>query len=259
MPTVKLPDAALYYEFSGPEGAPVLVLSNSLGTNLHIWDGQIADFTKHFRLLRYDTRGHGKSSVTPGPYSLAQLSNDVLRLLDALQLSQVYFCGVSMGGMTAMFLGIHSPSRFTKIVACSAAANIGTPESWNARIDAVKKGGMKAVASAVIERWFTPPFRTTHPAEMAKMQAILESVNPDGYIANCAAVRDMDLRDSLTAINIPALIISGTYDPGATSADGRYLAEHIPGSRFFEIAASHISNIEAQIVFNREVLSFLLA
>ncbi|HEY2120889.1 MAG TPA: 3-oxoadipate enol-lactonase [Candidatus Acidoferrum sp.] len=259
MPTVKLPDAELYYEFSGPEGAPILVLSNSLGTNLHIWDGQIADFTKHFRLLRYDTRGHGKSSVTPGPYSLAQLSNDVLHLLDALQLSQVYFCGVSMGGMTAMFLGIHSPSRFNKIVACSAAAKIGTPESWNARIDAVKKDGMKAVASAVIERWFTLTFRTTHPAEMARMQAILENANPDGYIANCAAVRDMDLRDSLTAINIPALIISGTYDPGTTPADGRYLAEHIPVSRFFEIAASHISNIEAQIVFNREVLSFLLA
>lgn len=259
MPTVKLPDAELYYEYSGPEGAPVLVLSNSLGTNLHIWDGQIADFTKHFRLLRYDTRGHGKSSVTPGPYSLAQLSDDVLRLLEALQLSQVFFCGVSMGGMTAMFLGIHAPFRLTKIVTCSAAAKIGTPESWNARIDAVKKGGMKAVASTVIERWFTPPFCTTHPAEMAKMQAILESTNPDGYIANCAAVRDMDLRDSLTAINIPALIISGTFDPGATPADGRYLAEHIPGSRFFEIAASHISNIEAQIVFNREVLSFLLA
>jgi 3-oxoadipate enol-lactonase len=161
--------------------------------------------------------------------------------------------------MTAMFLGIHSPSRFHKIVACSAAAKIGTPEFWNARIEAVKKGGMKAVASAVIERWFTPPFRTTHPAEMAKMQVILESANPDGYIANCAAVRDMDLRDFLPVINIPTLIISGTYDPGTTPADGRFLAKHIPGSRFFEISASHISNIEAQIVFNREILSFLLA
>jgi 3-oxoadipate enol-lactonase len=259
MPTAQLSDAELYYEFSGPEGAPALVLSNSLGTDLHIWDGQIADFTKHFRLLRYDTRGHGKSSVTSGPYSLAQLSNDVLHLLDALQLSQVYFCGVSMGGMTAMFLGIHSPSRFHKIVACSAAAKIGTPESWNARIEAVKKGGMKAVASAVIERWFTPRFRATYPAEMVKMQAMLESANPDGYIANCAAVRDMDLRDSLAAMRIPTLIVSGTHDSGTTPADGRFLAEHIPASHFFEIPASHISNIEAQIEFNREVLSFLLA
>jgi 3-oxoadipate enol-lactonase len=259
MPIVKLPGTDLYYGFSGPEGAPVLVLSNSLGTNLHMWDAQIPDFTKHFRVLRYDTRGHGRSSVTPGLYSIAQLSDDVLHLLDALQLSQVHFCGLSMGGMTGMFLGFHSPARFHKIVACSAAAKIGTAESWNARIEAVKKGGMKSIASTVIERWFTAPFRASHPTEVAAMQAMLENANPQGYLANCAAVRDMNLRDSLAVIKVPTLIVCGTHDPAATVAEGRYLAEHIPGSSFVELSASHISNIEAKTTFNREVLPFLLA
>jgi 3-oxoadipate enol-lactonase len=259
MPTAKLTDAELYYEFSGREGAPVLVLCNSLGTNLRLWDGQITEFTKHFRLLRYDTRGHGQSSITLGPYSLAQLSKDVLDLLDSLQLLKVYFCGISMGGMTGMFLGIRFPERFHKIVACSAAAKIGTPESWNARIEAVNKGGMKAVASAVIERWFTPSFRTTNPMDVSAMQAMLENANPDGYVANCTAVRDMDLRDSLATLKVPTLIVSGEHDPGTTPADGHFLAEHIPGSRFVKVSASHISNIEARTAFNREVLSFLLA
>jgi len=259
MPTAKLPDAELYYEFCGAESAEVLVLSNSLGTHLHLWDAQISEFARHFRLLRYDTRGHGRSSVTPGPYSISQLSNDVLHLLDALNLSQVYFCGVSMGGMTGMYLGIHSPSRFRKIVAASTAAKIGTQESWDTRIETVKKNGMKAVSSAVLDRWFTPSFRTTHPAEIATMQGMLESANPDGYVANCAAVRDEDLRESLANSKVPTLIVSGTHDPGTTPADGRYLTEHIPGSRFVELSASHICNIEAQIAFNREVLSFLLA
>ena len=132
MPTAKLADAEIYYEFSGNETAPVAVLSNSLGTNLHMWDSQVAEFTNHFRLLRYDTRGHGRSTVTSGPYSIDQLSNDVLHMLDALNLPKVYFCGVSMGGMTGIYLSTHFPDRFHKIAACSTAAKIGTQESWNA-------------------------------------------------------------------------------------------------------------------------------
>ena len=259
MPTAKLADADIYYEFSGPESAPVLVLSNSLGTSLSMWDLQVTDFTKHFRLLRYDTRGHGKSAVTPGPYSIAQLSNDVWHLLDALNLSKVYFCGISMGGMTGIYLSIHFPDRFQKIAACSTAAQIGTQESWNARMDAVKSGGMKAVANAVLDRWFTQSFRASHPAELTRMQAMLESANPDGYVRNCAAVRDADLRASLASSKVPMLIVSGTHDPGTPPTEGRYLSEHIPGSRFVELSASHICNIEAQVAFNREVLSFFLA
>ncbi len=259
MPTAKLADAEIYYEFRGNEAAPVVVLSNSLGTNLRMWDAQIAEFTKHFRLLRYDTRGHGGSTVTPGPYSIPQLSNDVLHLLDTLNLSKVHFCGVSMGGMTGLYLGAHFPDRFHKIAACSTAAKIGTEESWNARIDTVRRVGMKAIATAVLDRWFTQSYRASHPGELTRMQGMLEAADPEGYIANCAAVRDADLRPSLSGSKVPVLVISGTHDPGTPPAEGRYLTEHIPGSRFFELSASHICNIEAQIVFNREVLSFFLA
>lgn len=259
MPIAKLPDAELHYEWSGPEHAPVVLFSNSLGTTLRMWDVQIADFAQHFRLLRYDTRGHGQSTAPPGPYTIEQLSNDVLHLLDVLQLKQVYFCGLSMGGTIGQFLGSHWSERFPKIVLCSTAAKIGTPANWNARIATVQQNGMKAVASAVIERWFTAPYRASHPAEIATMQAMLENTNPAGYAANCAAVRDADLTPWLAAIKVPTLIVSGIHDPATTPADGRFLAEQLPDARLVEVPAAHISNIEAQASFNREVLSFLLA
>lgn len=259
MPFAKLPDSQLHYELAGPEDAPVLLFSNSLGTTLHMWDAQLPDFTKHFRVLRFDTRGHGESSVTPGPFTIEQLSNDVLHLLDFLHLEQVSLCGLSMGGMTGMFLGAHSPTRFHRIVLCNTAAKIGTPEVWNARIEAVQKSGMNSVASAVIERWFTPSFRAAHAGTTSTMLSMLENANPAGYVANCAAVRDFDFRDRLSELRVPALVVSGTHDPVTTPSDGRFLVQHIPTAQFVEIPAAHISNIEAQVEFNREVLSFLHA
>lgn len=257
MPFAKLPDAQIHYELSGAENAPVLVFSNSLGTTLQMWDAQLADFSTRFRILRYDTRGHGQSSVTPGPYSIEQLTNDALNLLDFLAFPQVSFCGLSMGGMTGMCLGATAASRFHKIVLCNTAAKIGTPEIWDTRIDTVWKGGMRAVAGSVIERWFTESFRNSHPAPTVSMRAMLEHANSEGYLANCAAVRDFDFRDRLSTVKVPTLIVSGTHDPVATPADGRFLADRIPGARFVEVPASHISNVEAKTQFNREVLSFL--
>ncbi len=257
MPFAKLPDAQIYYEWSGPEHAPVLVFSNSLGTTHRMWDPQIADFTKHFRLLRYDTRGHGQSSVTPGPYSIEQLSWDVVRLLDFLQLDRVYFCGLSMGGMTGMFLGANAPNRFHKIVLCNTAATIGTLESWNARIEAVHKGGMRAVAGAVLERWLTPAYRATHPTETAGVLRMLEEANPEGYAANCAAVRDMDQREALQNVKVPTLVLAGTHDTSTPAAEGQFVAQHILGASYVEVNAAHLSNLEAKEEFNRQVASFL--
>jgi 3-oxoadipate enol-lactonase len=259
MPIAKISNIELHYELSGPEQAPVLLFSNSLGTTLHMWDAQVAEFSKHFRLLRYDTRGHGQTSVPAGPYTIEQLSADVVHLLDILHLQRVNFCGLSMGGSTGQFLGAHFPERFHKMVLCSTAVKIGTPESWDARISAVQKDGMKVVASAVIERWFTAPYRVSHPAEIATMQSMLENANPAGYASNCAAVRDADLRPSVSLIRLPALVISGAHDPATTPADGRSLAQQIPNARYAELSAAHISNIEAQAAFNQEVLSFLLS
>jgi 3-oxoadipate enol-lactonase len=257
MPFAKLPDAQIFYEWSGPESAPVLVFSNSLGTTHRMWDPQVATFTENFRLLRYDTRGHGQSSATKGPYTIEQLSWDVVRLLDCLQLDRVHFCGLSMGGMTGMFLGANAPKRFHKIVLCNTAAKIGTLESWNARIESVKKGGMRAVAGAVLERWLTPSYRAAHPAETAAVLRMLEEANPGGYVACCAAVRDMDQRESLQNVKVPTLVLAGTHDMSTPAADGQFVAKHIPGASYVEVNAAHLSNLEAQSEFNSHVANFL--
>lgn len=253
----KLPDAQLHYEWAGPEDGPVLVFSNSLGTTFRMWDAQVEEFAKYFRVLRYDTRGHGQSSVTPGPYSISQLGWDVVRLLDTLGLDRVYFCGLSVGGMTGMFLGANAPQRFHKIVLCNTAVKIGTAQSWNTRIDAVEKNGMNSVAAAVIERWFTPGYRASHPAETAEARSMLEETNAGGYAASCAAVRDADFTQSLETVRVPVLVAAGKSDPVTTPADGQFLAKYIPIAKYVELPAAHLSNIEAKETFNREVLSFL--
>ncbi len=259
MPFAKLQDGHLHYELAGPEHAAVLLFSNSLGATLQMWNSQIAESTKHFRVLRYDTRGHGQSSIMPGPYNIEQLSNDVLHLLDVLELQKVYFCGLSMGGLTGMHLGVHAPTRFHKIVLCNTAAKIGVAENWNARIKIVRGPGIKTVSASVVERWLTPAYRATHSAEFATLQTMLESADPAGYIANCAVVRDADERGTLGAIKVPTLVVSGTHDPVTTPADGHFLADNIPGAKYVELPAAHLSNIEAHSDFNREVLTFLRA
>ena len=213
MPLAKLPDAQIFYQWDGPENAPVLVFSNSLGTTHRMWDPQVQALSKHFRLLRYDTRGHGQSSVTPGPYTIEQLATDVLHLLDTLKIERACFCGLSMGGMIGMILGSVAAPRFHKIVLCNTGAKIGLPDVWNARITAVQQGGMKAVAGGVLERWLTPGYRAAHPAETSQVLAMLESTDPAGYAACCGAVRDMDYREQLHRVQVPVLVIAGAHDP----------------------------------------------
>jgi 3-oxoadipate enol-lactonase len=235
-----------------------LVFCNSLGTTLEMWEPQMAVFAKHFRVLRYDSRGHGLSSVPPGPYTVEQLADDVVHLLDAQKLERVLFCGLSIGGMTGMRLGTVAAERFDKIVLCNTAAKIGTAETWNARISTVQKGGMKAVASGVIERWLTADYRAMHPVETARGIAMLENANPEGYVASCAAVRDMDQRETITEIRVPTLALSGTNDAVTPPSEGRFIAERVPGAQFKEVKAAHLSNWEAAEEFNREVSHFLL-
>ena len=257
MPYLKLNDGQLFYQWDGPESAPVVVFSNSLGTTHRMWDPQLDAFTRHFRVLRYDGRGHGQSSATPGPYTIEQLAADVVRLLDALKLDRVHFCGLSMGGMIGMFLGAAHASRLHKIVLCNTAAKIGTPDVWNARITAVQAGGMKAVAGAVIDRWLTAGFRAAHPGDTAQVLSMLEGCNPAGYAASCSAVRDADFRQKLAGVQVATQVIAGTHDPATPPADGRALSELIRGAKYAELPAAHLSNIEAREDFNREVLAFL--
>lgn len=257
MPFAASDHAQIHYAFEGQPGKPVLVLSNSLGTDFSMWDPQLSEFLKSFRVLRYDTRGHGQSSITPGDYSMEQLGKDVIALTDALKLDSFHFCGLSMGGQIGMWVALNAPQRLNKLVLCSTAAKIGTPEMWNARIDSVRKNGMKQVAAAAMERWFSMSFRQKNPAVIASTQRTLEQTSPEGYASNCAAVRDFDFREQLHRIHTPTLIISGTHDPATPPADCRFLAERIPGARYIELNAAHLSNIEEPERFSREVVTFL--
>jgi 3-oxoadipate enol-lactonase len=252
-------DLRAHYASSGAAGTPVLVLSNSLGTNFSMWDPQVPAFEKHLRVLRYDSRGHGQSSVTPGPYRIEQLARDVLHILDRLGMDRVHFCGLSMGGMIGMWLGVNAPERLHKLVLCNTAARIGTAEVWNARIDAVNKNGMKSIAPAIIERWFTPAFRAAAPEIVANAQRMIEDSPPGGYSACCAAIRDMDLRESISTVPVPTLVLSGSKDPATTVADGQFLVDRISGARLHELPTAHLSNIEAPAQFSSEVLRFLTA
>jgi 3-oxoadipate enol-lactonase len=259
MPFAQLEDVRIHYDLAGPASAPALVFSNSLGATLSMWDSQMPAFQKQFRVLRYDTRGHGQSSITPGPYTIEQLASDVVALLDQLQLDRVYFCGLSMGGQTGMWLALNAAARFHKLILCNTAAKIGTPEMWNTRIEGVRKGGMKSISTAVMERWFSADFRSKSPDIVAGTKLMLEGANPEGYVANCAAIRDFDARETISAIRVPTLVIAGTHDAATTPADGRYLADHIAGARYVELDAAHLSNIENRDRFNAELNAFLLS
>jgi 3-oxoadipate enol-lactonase len=259
MPFANLPDVKIYYDLAGPAGAPVVVFSNGLGTTMQMWEPQVAPFSKQFRVLRSDTRGHGQSQYTPGPYTIEKLSGDVVALLDSLKIDRAYFCGLSMGGMIGMFLGTHAPDRFHKLVFSNTAAKIGTNESWNTRIKNVQSGGMKSVSTAVFERWLTAAYRSAHPAEAQSVLAMLESANKDGYIACCVALRDADFRADVGNIRLPCLAVAGTQDLTSTPADLQFLANTIPGASYVELPTAHVSNIEAHEEFNHHVLQFLIA
>jgi 3-oxoadipate enol-lactonase len=257
MPFADLPHARIHYALSGDSSLPALVLSTSLGTDFSLWDAQAPEFAKHFRLLRYDMRGHGQSSVSAPPYSVPDLVSDVLSLVDTLDIDRFHWCGLSVGGMIGMTLALKSPSRLRKLILCSTAAKIGTQESWNARIDTVRTQGMKEIARATPPRWFTRNFQNNSPDVVAAVVRSIESLNPDGYIGGCCAVRDFDARNTVSGIRLPVLVISATHDPAAPPSDGRFLADQIPGAAYLELNASHISVMEDPQRFTNEVLTFL--
>jgi 3-oxoadipate enol-lactonase len=257
MPFFETANLRLHYQVEGADGAPWLILSNSLGTNLDMWAPQMPALLKHFRVLRYDTRGHGQSSVPAGPYSMAQLGADVIALMDHLKIDRAHFCGLSMGGMIGMWLGANQPARFDGLVLANTAAKIGAPELWNARIDKVNSEGMASITSAVIDRWFTPGFVQRAPKEVAVVRQMLLDTPAAGYTANCAAVRDMDQREGLGGITVPTLVIGGTQDLATPPQDSRLVAERIPGARYVELDAAHLSNWEVTDAFTDNLVGFL--
>jgi 3-oxoadipate enol-lactonase len=257
MPIAHINNAHLHYEIQGQASAPALILSNSLGANLFMWDAQMPELRKHFRVLRYDTRGHGQSQVTPGPYTFEQLGRDVLALADEADMGEFSFCGLSMGGVTGMWLALHAAQRLRTLVLCSTGAKIGNTETWNARIEAVRKGGTKSIAAATIERWFTARFRESDPKTVERIRKTLESTNTEGYIGCCEALRDADFREETAAIRTPTLVISATHDQATPPTDGKFLTKQIPGARYVELDAAHLANIEQHKQFTQEVSQFL--
>jgi len=257
MPLIDAGGTQLYYRFDGPADAPVLLLSNSLGTTHAMWEPQLAGFTRDFRLLRYDSRGHGRSSVPAGPCSIEQLGRDALALIDELDLYRVHVCGLSMGGMVGQWLALNAAERVGRLVLCNTAARVGPPDGWNQRIAAVAAGGMAVIVPALIDRWFTRPFQLAQPQAVQRIVDQLLAIDPRGYCACVAAVRDMDLLDRLTAIEAPTLVVTGSADLALPPALGQAIAQRIPAARLVELAAAHLSNVEATAAFNAAVLGFL--
>jgi len=257
MPFLQHDDARIHYELKGPTNAPVVVFSNSLGTDLSMWDSQAAALVQRFRVLRYDTRGHGQTSVTPGPYRIEQLTGDVVTLLDSLKIKSAHFCGLSMGGQAGLWLAAHKPDRIDRLIACNTGAKIGNAEMWSARIDGARKGGMKAVAAVVMERFLSPEFRARDPKTTAALQQKLESVSPEGYVACCEAIRDTDVTADLGRIRARTLVITGSKDPSTPAPLGQFIRDHIAGAQYAELPSAHLSNIEARAEFNAELVRFL--
>jgi 3-oxoadipate enol-lactonase len=257
LPAIDVQREKFNFRVEGPAETPVLVLSNSLGTNLAMWDVQMPALTARFRVLRYDTRGHGSSTVTPGAYSIEMLARDVLALLDALKIKRAHFCGLSMGGMTGMWLGAHVPERIDRLVLANTAPKIGSAETWNARIESVRQGGMEAIADAVLGLWFTAGFRARAPETVARMRSMLTATPAEGYIESCAAIRDMDHSNAISSIRCPTLVIAGAHDAATPPAAGREMAQKIPGARCVELDAAHISNVEAADRFTAATITFL--
>jgi 3-carboxy-cis,cis-muconate cycloisomerase len=245
------------YKLEGNPSLPVLVFSNSLGTDYHMWDAVMPFLLPHFQILRYDTRGHGKTSVTPRPYSIELLGNDLITLLDDLNIKKATFCGLSMGGLIGQWLGIHHSERFEKLIICNTAAKIGVVEVWNERIGNILKEGTPSIWDATLDRWFTPNFQQ-ETTKIAAVKSAFLSCNTEGYAACCAAVRDADFRDLIDKITTPTLIIAGKYDPVTTVEHAHFLASKIGNSEVKILEAAHLSSVECAEDFANVVLSFLL-
>jgi 3-oxoadipate enol-lactonase len=259
MPYADCGSARLYFEFGGPDDRPVLVLANSLGTNLHMWDDVVPRLASEYRVLRYDMRGHGSSSVPARPYSLADLGNDLLSLLDELGIVRCNFCGISIGGLLGMCLGIHAPHRVEKLILANTAARIGTEAGWNERISQVLRGGVASIADAGMERWFSATFRQNSPAKVAAIREMLAATSPEGYAGCCAALRDADMTANLHRLRAPSLIVAGELDPATTPTEARVLAQRIAEARLVELPTAHLSPVELPEEFSSAVLHFLNA
>jgi 3-oxoadipate enol-lactonase len=247
----------LHHQIEGPERAPVLVLSNSLGTTLEMWRDQAPALGERFRLVRYDHRGHGGSPVPPGPYALDDLGRDVLALLDSLGAERFSFCGLSIGGMVGMWLASEVPECVERLALCCTAPRFDS-DTYDARARKVRAEGVGPIADAVLERWFTPEFRATRPETVQWARSMLRGTSAEGYAGCCEAVRDADLTNRLKVIRAATLVIAGAEDPVATVDGAESIRDSIPEARLVVIeGAAHLANVEQPEAVTQAILDHL--
>lgn len=247
------------YRFDGEQDKPVLLLSNSIGTDLHMWDGQVPALTEHFRLLRYDARGHGASDVPSGPYSLDRLGRDVVELLDALDLRRVHVLGLSLGGIVAQWLGIHVPERVDRLVLSNTAAYLGPPRQWDRPIaELLAAPDMAATAEMFLRNWFPARMSRDHDEVVEGFRRTLLATRREGVAGSWAAVRDYDLRRTATLIRNPTLVIAGEHDTVTSAGHGKEIASIVPGARFTLLPTVHMAHVERPVEFLDAVVTFLV-
>ncbi|MEA2878909.1 MAG: 3-oxoadipate enol-lactonase [Hyphomicrobiales bacterium] len=257
MPTIQSNGCPIHYEMEGDENKPVLMFCNSLGTTLHMWDGQMPAVKQHFRVLRYDRRGHGKSGVPAGPYNMEMLGRDALAVMDAAKVDKISWCGLSMGGMVGMWIGANAPQRVNKLILSNTSAYFENKQIWNDRIATVKEKGLGVILQGTLDRWFTKGFRDTQPAKVQKIADMFMNTKQEGYIACGEAVRDMDHREIIKKITAPTMVIAGSQDAGTTPEMGEFVAKNIPGATLKMFDAAHIANVECAHDYTDAVLGFL--
>lgn len=259
MPFLKVNNTRLFYRLEGREGLPVLVLSHSLGCDHGMWEPQMPDLLQYFQVLRYDTRGHGASEVPPGDYTLEQLGRDVLGLVDALNLPSFSWCGLSMGGAIGQWLAINTAERLQNLVLANTAPRFGTRELWDARISAVRQGGIKAILDAVMQRFFAPEMLEQNDPQVHSIRLVMLGTDPNGYVGCCVGLRDMDYTALLDKIKVPTLVIGGDRDPSTPWAEtGAVLAREIAGAKSVILPTAHLSNLARPHSFGTAVMEFCL-
>lgn len=258
MPLIDSSRTKLFYDETGRSDGPVLVLSNSLGTTVEMWDGVVKSLAGTFRIIRYDTRGHGRSPATPGPLTVRDLANDLAALLDALNIEDAHIAGLSLGGMTAQSLAIHHPKRVRSLILMATGPYLPPADNWNARAKSAREHGLEAIVDTVLPRWFTAAYFLSHAHRVAFYRKLFLKNSPEGYALCCEAIRDTDLRPNLKSITAPTLVIAGGEDPVTSVAMANDLAGAIAHARCETIAnASHLLAIETPVITAELIAQFV--
>jgi len=249
--------ARIDYSVAGAPTAPTLLFINSIATTRDLWARQVAHVARSFRVISYDARGHGLSPATAGDYTIEQLGRDALAVLDEAGAESAHVCGISLGGITAMWMAVHAPRRVRSLVLANTGARIGSVEMWTERMAFVRAQGMSALAEMTMPRWFTEDFRTREPRTVEGFTSMVATCSKDGYLGCCAALRDEDLREAIAGISCPVLCIAGSADVATPPEALRFIHERIAGSRLVTLDAAHLTNVEQHEAFNSSLREFL--